>query len=95
MHKTLIVIVVVAACVVAISAQVVCPKECLGLAGGSPVTEDKLQSGHHGRNLPRHRRQAPYPASAPRVRGKPLFLGNNITEVYNPAFWAFLRPRTT
>ncbi|XP_049839530.1 uncharacterized protein LOC126284563 isoform X5 [Schistocerca gregaria] len=44
MHKTLIVIVVVAACVVAISAQVVCPKECLGLAGGSPVTEDKLQS---------------------------------------------------
>ncbi|XP_049839528.1 uncharacterized protein LOC126284563 isoform X4 [Schistocerca gregaria] len=90
MHKTLIVIVVVAACVVAISAQVVCPKECLGLAGGSPVTEDKLQSGHHGRNLPRQRRQAPYPASATRAKGSPLDRANNNTEVHNPVYFAFL-----
>ncbi|XP_049839520.1 uncharacterized protein LOC126284560 [Schistocerca gregaria] len=93
MHKTFIVIVVVAACVGAISAQAVCPEECLGQAGGPAVAEDNLHSGRDGRDLPRQSLRAPHPASAARANVKPTIpMETHVTEVYNPGFWYYLRP---
>ncbi|XP_049840427.1 uncharacterized protein LOC126285159 [Schistocerca gregaria] len=77
----------------AISAQAVCPEECLGQAGGPAVVEDNLHSGRDGRDLPRQSLRAPHPASAARANGKPTIpMEIHVTEVYNPAFWYYLRP---